>query len=136
MDTETYLEDYVGLMRLMEQRMRDLLDELQGVYQAHLQGKRTLPDSKRLAAEMKNRADALADYLDKVPAAIGQDTTHANYQQGAALLAQAISLFREFLDKGSTSLEEAMRGAQADTLRSLSAANKRLSAARSGNGAS
>lgn len=131
-DTETYLDDYIALMHLMETRMRDILDQSQNTYRAVVSGKTTDKNElKRLGTDMKDRASAAADYLDKLPPAAGQDATHARYQQAAALLTQTISLFRDFAATGDTLTEEKLKSTQLDTLRTLNAAGKRLNAARS-----
>ena len=129
-DTETYLEDYVALMRLMEVRLRDMVTELQGNYTAKVQSKQTGNQLIRAAQDMKERAQVAADYLDKLPPAVGQDATHARFQQSAALLLQTLSLLREWLTTGDTQTENALKSAQADVLRELSTASKRLDATR------
>jgi tetratricopeptide (TPR) repeat protein len=129
-DTETYLEDYVALIRLMEARMRDFINEIQANYQAKIQGKQTNDQLIRAAQDLKERASALADYLDKLPPALGQDATHARYQQGGAITLLAVSLLQEWLMSGETRVEESLKGAQADALRELTTARKRLDAVR------
>jgi tetratricopeptide (TPR) repeat protein len=129
-DIDTYLDDYTQLMRLMEGRMRDILEELQGAYQAKVQGKRMVDELKSATADMKTRAEAAADYLDKLPPAVGQDVTHAHYQQGAALALQAISLFGDYLEKGDANLADTFQGAMLDARREFSVASKRLNASR------
>jgi hypothetical protein len=114
----------------MEARLRDMVAEIQGNYQAKIQAKQTDNQLLRTAQDLKERAEAAADYLDKLPPAIGQEATHARYQQGGALLVQAVSLFREWLMSGETRTEEALKGAQTDTLRELATARKRLDAIR------
>lgn len=131
-DTESYLSDYTVLMKLMESRLRDLLDELTNAANAASSGKRSANDSQRVANDMKDRAEAAADYLDKLPPAAGHDVTHAHYQQGAALLLQALSLFRDELKLTSpdSQLEGKRKSVQMDALREIDAAGKRLNAVR------
>jgi tetratricopeptide (TPR) repeat protein len=129
-DIDTYLDDYTQLMRLMEGRLRDILEELQGAYQAKVQGKRMVDELKSATADMKARGEAAADYLDKLPPAVGEDVTHAHYQQGAALVLQALSLFGDYLDKGDANLADTFQGAMLDARREFSVASKRLSASR------
>jgi tetratricopeptide (TPR) repeat protein len=126
-DTETYREDYGAILRLMESRLRDMLDELQGLGRAYKMGK-NVNELRRSLTDLKERAVAATDYLEKMPAAVGHNVTHAHYQQAASLVLQALSLFRENLDKPDTSTEEACLGAQVDARRELTAANKRLNA--------
>jgi tetratricopeptide (TPR) repeat protein len=133
-DTETYQEDYSALMHLMAGRLSDLLDELQATYQAALTGKRA-EDLTRAAADMRRRAEAAEDYLDKLPPAAGQDVTHAHYQQAAAFLLQALSLFRDYVTKHDSSAEETLKADSADARSELSIANKRLDAARAAHAA-
>ncbi len=126
-DTETYREDYNVLMHLMGSRLGDLLDELQGTYQAALTGK-SEEELTRAAADMRRRAEAAADYLDKLPPAAGQDVTHAHFQQAASFLLQALSLFRDYVAKHDSNAETGMKAAIPDARRELSIATKRLDA--------
>ena len=130
-DSGAYLNEYTGLARLMESRLRDLLNELQNDFQAQQQGKMTGDALKRALADLKLRGEAAADYLDKLPPASGLDVTHAHYQQGAALLLQAVSLFRDYAVKPDDSTLTAMKGAQADAHRELAAGAKSLAATKS-----
>lgn len=129
-DTETYLDDYAAFMRVMESRLRDMLDQLQAAYKALHDGKRNREESVRTAAEMRERSKAAIDFLEKLPPGAGQDVTHAQYQQGAALTQQAIDLFRDFLKQGQTSTEEAFSAARSDALHEFGAAARRLNAVR------
>ena len=129
-DSALYREDYSALARLLESRLRDLLNELQNDFQARQQGKMTGDALKTALADLKARGEAAADYLDKLPPASGQDVTHAHYQQGAALLLQAISLFRDYAAKPDDATLTAMKGAQADAHRELTAGAKSLAAAK------
>jgi tetratricopeptide (TPR) repeat protein len=129
-DTETYLEDYLALMRLMEGRLRDFLTELQATYQAKIQAKQTNEELFRTSQDLKERVEKAVDYLEKLPPAVGQDATHARYQQGGALVLQAVSLLREWLMSGETRVEESLRSAQTDALRELATARKRLDSVR------
>ena len=128
-DTESYLADYTALARLMEARLRDMLNELQGDFQAQSQGKLTGDALKRALADLKLRSEAVADYLDKLPPASGHDVTHAHYQQGAALLLQAVSLFRDYAATADPTTLSAFKGAQVDASRELTAGAKSLAAA-------
>ena len=127
-----YLDDYTGLARLMETRLRDLLNELQNDFQAQQQGKMKGDALKRALADLKLRGEAAADYLDKLPPAPGHDVTHAHYQQGAALLLQAVSLFRDYVTKPDDATLTTMKGAQTDAHRELAAGAKSLLAAKNG----
>jgi tetratricopeptide (TPR) repeat protein len=128
-DTQSYQDDYFTLMTLMESRLRDMLDELQTNYQAKIQVKRTDTELLRIAADLKERAEAAADYLENLPAAAGQDATHGHYQLGAALLIEAIGHFRSYVNKGGDA-EDKMKGALVNARRELTIANKRLAASR------
>ena len=131
-DTETYRQDYIALMQQMEQRLRDVADELQNSYQATVQGRTTITDVTRSMADLKERTNALGDFLDQVTPAAGQDGPHKHYALGAALLVQAIDTFRKVLAGTNTRIEDAqgpLRAARADTLHELNTANKMLTAA-------
>ena len=127
-DVETYQSDYFDLMRLMESRLRDMLDQLNNAFVASSNGKRTPTELIRTATDLKEQAQAADDFLEKLPAAAGQDPTHAHYQQGAALLIQSIGIFRQYLDKNDVQLADAVRNTRADALTELSTARKRLDA--------
>ncbi|MCS6776365.1 MAG: hypothetical protein RMJ43_05475 [Chloroherpetonaceae bacterium] len=128
-DTETYREDYLALMRLMGNRLRDMVAEIQANYTARTQNKQSLEQTRRSTQDLKERAQAAADFLDRLPPAVGQEATHARYQQSAALLLQATTLLREWLDTGETRTEEALKAAQIDVLREIANATKRLDSA-------
>lgn len=126
-DAETYAEDYLGLADIADKRMRDLLTELEANHQAALNGK-SGGDLERATTDMRKRAEGLADYLDKLPPAAGQDKTHPHFQQAAAFLLQALSLFAEYRTKGDSQTQEAMNGAIVDARRELNTAARLLHA--------
>lgn len=130
-DVETYQQDYVILMRLMDSRLRDLLEEMQTTYRDASSGNRSTNALIRAAADIKTRAEAAADYLDKLPPAAGLEAAHAHYQQGAALLLQAVDLLRDYLNKPDTGTGEQLKGAQVDALHELDTGGKRLEVAHS-----
>ena len=125
-ETEGYLEDYLALMHLIESRLREALGEVQGDLQVQRTEKITASELKRSLADLKDRANALNDYLDKLVPAAGQDLTHAHYQMCGSLLLQAVSLYRDFLNTKDPATESAVRGATVDGLRELTDAAKRL----------
>ncbi len=125
-DVETYQGDYFDLMRMMESRLRDMLDQLNNAFVASSNGKRTPTELIRVTTDLKEQAQSADDFLEKLPAAAGQDPTHAHYQQGAALLVQSIGIFRQYLDKNDVQLADAVRNTRADALTELSTARKRL----------
>ncbi|HZT42736.1 MAG TPA: tetratricopeptide repeat protein [Chthonomonadaceae bacterium] len=130
-DVDTYQQDYVILMRLMDSRLRDLLEEMQTTYRDASSGGNRSPNALiRSAADVKTRAEAAADYLDKLPPAAGLEAAHAHYQQGAALLLQAVDLLRDYLNKPDTGTGQQLQGAQVDALRELDTGSKRLEAGR------
>ncbi len=126
-DRENYADDYLEIMQVMGVRLKELTDQLQNIYQGQISSQLTPVAAKRALASLKERAESGSNYLDGVPPAAAQDSTHASFQQSAALLLQALSLYSDFLQKGSTSTEEAYKSAQLDTFRALSAARERLS---------
>jgi tetratricopeptide (TPR) repeat protein len=128
-DTDIYLHDYIALMRQMEQRMRDMADELQSNYQAAVQGTRKITEVTRAVSDLKERASALENYLDHVAFAVGHEGTHAHYSEGAAMLVQAIGYFQRVLASGNERPEDAqsqLRVARVETLHELTTANKLL----------
>ncbi len=125
-EPNAYQEDYGTLMQVVEARLRELLDELMGNYIALNQGKQSGNDTLRALADIQTRADAITAYLDKLPAAVGQDATQVHYQQAAALLLQSVTLFRSHLGKNDNSAKQAMQDAQTEARQELEIAHKRL----------
>lgn len=125
-DQESYTADYIAIMGLMDTRLHEMLLQLQDLQQSQAVGRITASEVDRKAQEMRSRATSAADYLDKLPPAAGQDTTHLEYQQASAFVLQAINLFREYIGKGSPELESQMLSAHLDATRALDAAKKRL----------
>ncbi len=131
-DRENYLDDYLDIMRVMGGRLKEMTDQLQNIYQAHVGGQLSAIATKRTMSALKDRAEAASAYLDRLLPAPTQEATNASFQQSAALLLQAGSLYNEFLLKGTTSTEEAYKSAQLDTFRALSLARERLDKIRVG----
>lgn len=125
-ETEGYLDDYVALLHLIESRLKSALGEAQANLQAQRTGKLTTSDLKRSLADLKDRATALNDYLDKLLPGAGQNLTHAHYQASASMLLQAVSLYRDYLNTNDPTAESAVRGAIVDGFRELNDASKRL----------
>jgi hypothetical protein len=129
-DTDSYLEDYIAIMRLMESRMKDMLGELQNGYQGYKQGKIKPNDLNRALGDLKERSKAAEDYLEKLPSALAQESTHARYQQGSIFVTQAISLFRAWLQDNDMTTETGLRTAQANANREINAASAKLAIAK------
>jgi tetratricopeptide (TPR) repeat protein len=131
-DTSSYESDYVPLMLRLDARLHDLADTLQNLYEAAVQGKKTTTELQRATTDLRERVTRLADYLDALPPAAGQDDAHAHYTQAAALLLQGVGTFRRYLTGANVTLEDArgpMQVARMDTLGALNQAGKRLAAA-------
>lgn len=128
-DTTTYSEELVVLLKMMDSRLNDLLAQLQGSYTARLQGKQTGAELVRTTVDMRERTEAAADFLDKLPSSPGLDTVQARYAQGAAYLLQAVTFFRDYLTNGDNRAEESYKGAQLEAQRELANALKRLNTA-------
>lgn len=127
-DTQTYQGDYFEIMLLIESRLKDMLDQTNETLAGG--GRRSASDLMRAAADLKERAGAASDFLDKMPPAAGQDITHAHYQQGAALLAQAVGYLRKYLQNGDMQVSASLSGTRTDALAELSTAHTRLVTAR------
>lgn len=125
-DTETYREDYVAIIRVIESRLKDMLGEIQAGYQGYKQGKFKVNDLNRALGDIKERSKAAEDYLEKLPAALALENIHAGYQQGASFVTQAISLFRAWLQDGDGASETALQTAQVNANREINAASMRL----------
>ncbi len=127
-DIDGYTEDYIAIMRLMESRIRDMVSDLQNGIAGYKQGKIKPTELNRTLNDMKERAKYAEDYLDSLPPAAGHDPTHAKYQQGAAFLSQAISLFRAYLQDNDAMTETTVRTTLVNANRELNAASTRLNA--------
>ena len=125
-DTTSYQDDYMAIMRTVEARIREMLEELQAANQARVQTKLTQPELLRHAADIKERSAALADYLDKVPPAIGHDVTQAHYVQANALLSQSVGFFKDLIQKGDDRFADSMKSGQVQSQRELVIAGQRL----------
>jgi tetratricopeptide (TPR) repeat protein len=125
-DKNTYQEDYGTLMTITEARLRELLEEISGNFIAMNKGKQSGNDTLRALSDMQIRTDALSDYLDKAPAAQGQDATKIHYQQADTLLLSSITLFKNYLNKNDPAVKQQMQDASAEAYQELDAAHKRL----------
>ena len=127
-ETQTYQSDYFEIMLLLESRLRDMLDQTKEILAGS--GRRPASELMRAANDLKERAGAAADFLDKLPPAAGQDILHAHYQQGAAQLVQTVGFLRKYLQTGDNQVSDSARGTHTDALTELSTAHARLMTAR------
>lgn len=125
-DTVSYQEDYSTLMQITEARLRELLEEISANFIALTKGKQSGNDTLRALSDIQVRTDAISGYLDKMPAAVGQDATQVHYQQAATLLLQSITLFRNYLNKNDSNVKQQMQDASAEAYHELETAHKRL----------
>jgi tetratricopeptide (TPR) repeat protein len=131
-DTDSYVEDYIAIMHVVDARIREMLEELQAANQARVQVKKTPTELQRQIADMKQRTAALADYLDKLPPAVGHEITQAHYVQANALLVQALGFFKDLVEKGDDRFAEAMKSGQVQAQRELTNAGQRLTGTKAG----
>jgi Tfp pilus assembly protein PilF len=127
-DTQTYEDEYLLILKILDSRLSDLLAQLQGSYTARLQNKLSAAELVRTTLDMKERTEAAADYLEKLPAAAGWNAVQARYAQSAAYLLQAMTFFRDYLTQGDTRAEDSYKEAQLEAQRELTNAQKRLNA--------
>ena len=127
-DTQTYQGDYFEIMLLLESRLKDMLDQVNETFGGV--GKRTPADLMQHATDLKERAEAASDFLDKLPPAAGQDVTHAHYGQGAALLIQSVGYLRKYIPSNEAQIATSLRATRSDALTELSDAHNRLVTAR------
>jgi tetratricopeptide (TPR) repeat protein len=125
-DKISYQDDYGTLMAITEARLRELLEEITGNLIALTKGKQSGNDTLRALSDMQIRTDAITDYLDKAPAAQGQDATRIHYQQAATLLLSSITLFRSNVNKNDSSIKQQMQDASTEAYQELDTAHKRL----------
>ncbi len=129
-DTQTYSGAYVVVMHTMSHRFRAILEEVQFAYQDSALGKRSHNALMRTAADLKDRAEAAADFLDKLPPPFKPDVTGAHYQQGSALLLQAISTLHDLLTKENNPSDDKLKDALVDAEHEFALADKRLATPR------
>jgi len=127
-DTLTYQSDYFALMLLMESRLKDTLDQVNETYLGA--GNHPQNELQRLAADLNLNAEAASDFIDKLQPAVGQDTTHAHYAQGAAFLVSAVGYLRKFIKTYDPQIGSALRGTRLDALSAFATAHTRLIASR------
>ena len=127
-DAQTYQKVAVAILKTMSSRFQAMIDEVQLAYQDSALGKRSHDELMRAATDLKDRGDAAADFLDKLPQAANQSVTQAHYQQGAALLLQATSVLHGLLNKDNTHGDAQLKSALADAQHELALADKRLAA--------
>lgn len=132
-DTDSYRDDYVAIIKVLESRLKDMLGEIQAGYQGYKQGKFKVNDLNRALGDIKERSKAAEDYLEKLPAALALENIHAGYQQGASFVTQAISLFRAWLQDGDGATESAFQTAQVNANREINASSMRLKASKERN---
>lgn len=127
-DTLTYQGDYFALMLMLESRLKDMLDQVNETYIGT--GKRPQNGLQRIAADLNLQAEAASDFIDKLQPAVGQDTTHAHFAQGAAFLVQATGYLRKYIKTNDMQIGGSLRGTRLDALSAFSTAHNRLIASR------
>jgi tetratricopeptide (TPR) repeat protein len=127
-DTQTYQSDYIEIMLLLESRLKDMLDQTNETYNSV--DKRAPNDLQRAANDLNERAESASNFLEKLPPAAGQETTHAHYEQGAALLVQATGYLRKYLKTNDMQIGQSLRGTRVDALSEFANAHTRLTTAR------
>lgn len=128
-ETESYLTDYVTLMRIMESRMVDILDQLDNTYTAYLKGQSGI-EANRIVKDMIERATAASDFLDALPAASGQEVCQALYMEGTASILSSLSYLKSFVEHGETQYELKLKIEKTSARHDLTDAGKRLKAAK------
>jgi len=125
-DTTSYLDDYTSIMRIVETRIREMLEQLEAANQARVQLKATQPELLRQIADLNQRSDALAVYLDKLPPAVGHNVTQAHFVRANALFSQAVGFFKDLVQKGEDRYADSMKSGQVQSQRELASAAQRL----------
>ena len=75
---------------------------------------------------MKQRSAALADFLDKLPPAVGHELTQAHYTQANSLLVQAMNFFKDLVQFGDDRFADSMKSGQVQAQKELTIASQRL----------
>ena len=128
LETEGYVSLYVPVMKIMESRLTDILDQLDSTYASAARGSSDRNNTTRIIKDMAERAAAAADFLDSVPAAAGQDGTHALYQEGTASVVSCIAYLKMYVVGNDTRFEDKLKTERMSARHDLTSAGKRLAA--------
>ncbi len=129
-ETKAYLGDYVGLMRIVESRLVDVMDQLDAVYVAYLKGNTNANASVRLIVDMTERTTGISDFLDALPAAAGQDAVHALYQEGSASILSSLTFLKSYIKGGDAQFDQKLKNEKISARHDIADAGKRLLAAK------
>ena len=130
-ETQTYQEDYVALLKMLEKRLAGMLMELSESSRLKNSGKSGANELLRETKDLKERAEKLSDFLEILPPASGLEATQLHLSQSGSFLMQAINFFRELLQQGDDRVRSAMMNAQIASQRELDTAGKKLANAES-----
>ncbi len=125
-ETQGYLVEYVVLMKIMQSRLVDICDQLDNTYNAV--GKSSSVQTNRLIADMMERATAGADFIDAVPAAVGQEGTQALFSEGAACILSSLSYLKSFVNQPDPQIELKLRAERTSARHDLTAAAQKIAA--------
>jgi tetratricopeptide (TPR) repeat protein len=129
-EIKSYLADYYALMKIMESRLTDILDQVDSVQVSFLKGTADGNACVRLAVDMNERAQAASDFLDALPAAAGQDGVHALYQEGAASVLASISYLKSLAKSHDQQYDTKLRSEKTSARHDITEAGKRLQSAK------
>lgn len=129
-DTQTYFDDYIALMKIMESRIVDILDQVDNSYAAFVRGQSGVVETNRVLKDMSERATAASDFLDGLPVAAGQEGTHAMYQEGTASVLSSIIYLKSYVPQRDTQFESKLKIDMMSARHDLTAAGKKLRAAK------
>ncbi len=124
-DTRSYLDDYSSLMKIMESRIMDILEQLDNTYAAYVRAQATGVETNRLLKDMSERATAASDFLDALPVSAGLEGTHALYQEGTASLLSSIGYLKSFVT-GNAQFEAKLKTEKMFARHDLAEAGKKL----------
>lgn len=130
-ETQTYHEDYLALLKMLQKRMAGMLIELSEFSRSKNAGKSGANELLRETKDLKERAEKLSDFLESLPPASGLEASQLHLSQSDSFLIQAINFFRELLQQGDDRVRSAMMNAQIASQRELDTAGKKLAAAES-----
>ena len=128
-ETQTYHEDYLALLKMLEKRLAGMLIELSEFSRLKNAGKSGANELLRETKDLKERAEKLSDFLESLPPASGLEASQLHLSQSDSFLIQAINFFRELLQQGDDRVRSAMMNAQIASQRELDTAGKKLAAA-------
>ena len=94
-ETQSYALEYAAIMKIIQSRLIDILDQMDNTYNAV--GRSSTIETNRIIADMMERANAAAEFIDKLPPAASQEGTQALYEEGATCVLSSLSYLKSYV---------------------------------------